>query len=136
MMAIAAPRPTGGQRRYLASRCTPRDARHHVRDRLLKWGLEGVSEAAQLVTSELVTNAVLHGDGSDVGLELVRTPESVIVMAIDDSLGVPVASNCGGCGESGRGLAIVDAVCERWGWYFTDAGRKVVWGELPAQDPA
>lgn len=134
MIALTVPSLTSEQR-YLADLYAPRDARMHVRARLAQWGLGMLSEAVEVVTAELMANAVIHSGGSEVGLGLVRTSRGVVVMAVDDSPDIPVTGGAGEMAEGGRRLALVDALCGRWGYYFDD-GRKVVWGELILAGPA
>jgi hypothetical protein len=131
MIALTVPSLTSEQR-YPSGLLAPRDARIHVRARLAQWGLGVLVQDADVVTSELMTNAVVHGDGAEVGLGLVRTARGVVVLAIDGSADVPVIGGGGALAEGGRGLALIDALCgHRWGYYF-DGERKVVWGELLA----
>jgi anti-sigma regulatory factor (Ser/Thr protein kinase) len=90
-------------------------------------------DALLLITSELVTNAVRYG-GGEVELRVIVEPGHVRVEVLDDGH-VPLAApdtppppECVG----GRGLHLVRSVAERWGTGFDDAGRTMVWAELPA----
>lgn len=131
MMTSAPAHLTGGQQHYLADEHAPADARRHVRARLAYWGLPQLSDTAELVASELISNSVAAASGDEVGLELVLTPRSLIVKASDDGPGIPAASSTDDpLAENGRGLALVAALSARTGYYFTDDGRKVVWSEI------
>lgn len=132
MMTLTPPRITGGLQRYLADEHAPAGARRHVRARLAQWGCPQLSDTAELVASELITNASQATKGNEVGLELVLTARSLMVMAIDDSPDIPAAGDADDpFAESGRGLALVAALSARTGYFFTDDGRKVVWSEIP-----
>jgi anti-sigma regulatory factor (Ser/Thr protein kinase) len=87
-------------------------------------------EDVQLVTSELVTNAVRHSSLS--GLRLSRNGDCVL-LEVDDDGGhsVPrIADQVPPTAPSGRGLVIVDRLVQRWGWRDLPGGGKRVWCEL------
>jgi len=91
-------------------------------------------DAAVLVTSELVTNAVRHAGGGDVLLLVEADARSVSVGVRDDARRHPrlVAAYEGG----GRGMLVVSALAERW-HVEEVTGGKVVWAHLRrAEDPA
>ena len=111
-----------------------REARGTVRRLLEGWGLAGLGETAELCASELATNAVLHAR-SPVLLAVALLPDAVRVEVEDESPGVIEAGPLVDDGaESGRGLAIVDALTESWGVEQHRAG-KTVWFELRRPDP-
>lgn len=83
---------------------------------------------AVLLTSELVTNAVLHGR-SDVCLELLDSHGVVRVSVGDENSRRPAAVAQDAAALDGRGLALVDAVAQRWGVEDRPLG-KAVWFEL------
>lgn len=106
------------------------NARRLVSAVLSTWGLDDLTEEAKLITSELVANALQHSGGRVMRLAISRpTPDRVRVAVSDRSRTAPSPQPVSGDGETGRGLIIVDALCDRWG---TDQRRwgKVVWGEL------
>ncbi|HTQ94033.1 MAG TPA: ATP-binding protein [Streptosporangiaceae bacterium] len=120
----------------------PPCARLHARAVLAEWGLGSVSEAAELIVSELVTNAVRisadaqrqHGGEAGVPVVIVRLAagwDRVLVEVWDSFTGGPLIGRGRLDDESGRGLLLVEAVCDRWGWRPV-RGRpgKVVWAEL------
>jgi anti-sigma regulatory factor (Ser/Thr protein kinase) len=119
-------------------------ARLHVRHLLWEWGLNGLAADAELLTSELVTNAVQVTSGQRqeaVRLRLSSDKERVLVEVWDADPQPPVPRDLGEDGtpeideEGGRGLFLVAALCTRWSWYFTEEPPgKVVWCEL-AQSP-
>lgn len=87
-------------------------------------------EAAALLVSELVTNAIVHGDGP-IQLSVDRTQHHAVlrVEVVDHGAGMPAAQVVPADALSGRGLAIVDAVADRWGIQPTSTGKRV-WFEL------
>lgn len=94
------------------------------------------SDAATLLTSELVTNAILHtasgGGNGTVTVVLVDVPDGVLVEVIDDgSVSTPVVK-----GElltpDGRGLFLVEQLAAQWG-YLRDQAGTTVWFHLVAQ---
>ena len=92
-------------------------------------GLE-CAQAADLMTSELVTNAVLHGTGRlTFG---VRTDSRLCRVEVgDDDTGRPRVSVADEVAEGGRGMLIVDALASDWGVVERGPG-KVVWFEVAA----
>lgn len=88
-------------------------------------------EAAVLVVSELVTNAVRHAGGGDVVLLVEADAASASVGVRDDARRHPelVAAYEGG----GRGMLVVSALAQRW-HVEEVAGGKVVWAHLRAAD--
>lgn len=110
-------------------RRSPSAARRFARDLFVQWEAEELWESAELLISELVTNAVTHGQSAaDVSVRLL--PDRVHVAVTDEAQDrLPQVQPRSDEGESGRGLAIIETVADRWGT-FTDGGRKTVWFEL------
>ena len=93
-------------------------------------------DAVLLVVSELVTNAVQHGD-DPIELSLAMARGSVRVEVEDGGHRAPAMSLCGNDEVSGRGLGIVAAL-GRWGCEPIEGNGKRVWcdvgtGGAPAQ---
>lgn len=86
-------------------------------------------DAVVLVTSEVVTNAVVHASG-DVSLVVRVTPGGVRVEVSDRSVVALRQGATGMLAESGRGLSIVDALASRWGVEPLPGGGKTVWFEI------
>ena len=83
-------------------------------------------DAAQLVASELVTNAVVHAH-TTIDLTLRFVAPLLHIAVRDRADGVPRLSGIiDESSESGRGLLLVDALATRWGSLFPHSG-KVVW---------
>jgi anti-sigma regulatory factor (Ser/Thr protein kinase) len=87
---------------------------------------------ALILTSELVTNAVLHG-APEITLSIRFEPAAMTVMVADAGPELPPSTvpTTGPDSVGGRGLMIVDAIATRWGITARTTGRgKIVWFEL------
>ncbi|MEW1869040.1 ATP-binding protein [Streptomyces caelestis] len=104
-----------------------------VRTRLSDWGLQEFSDSAQLCVSELVSNVITHvGRGTPASLSLsLRGARLRIELRDPDARALPTLVEASDEAESGRGMALVDALTERWGVELHD-GSKVTWCELVA----
>ncbi len=93
-------------------------------------------ETAQLLVSELVTNALDHGQGA-VGLSISRRGDVLRVEVSDASKG-PVAQVLRADFEdgSGRGLFLLAALASSWGREPVSDARSTVWFELDPPDAA
>lgn len=103
-------------------------ARRAVRAALEAAGGRHLLEAAELVTSELVTNSLVHA-GTHVSLRITAEPTAVRVEVVDGSTHTPARRGWADTAGTGRGLLIVEAFADRWGTASTAAG-KVVWFEI------
>jgi hypothetical protein len=130
-------------------------ARLHTRHVLWEWGLPGLGEHAEVIVSELVTNAVQASaqdgpaspgyDPEPLGLPVVwlwlsSDGHQVLIEVGDGSPRPPVPARSGPDVEGGRGLLLVDSLSAGWGYYSPadDTGdgqrklaRKIVWALLP-----
>jgi anti-sigma regulatory factor (Ser/Thr protein kinase) len=104
-------------------------ARAQIRERLGGWGLAELVETMELLVSELVTNALVHGAGT-IWLRLIRGPMLLCEVG-DDGPELPYVCDAADTDESGRGLQLVSCLATAWGSYRTATG-KVVWFEYPA----
>ncbi|MEV7281378.1 ATP-binding protein [Streptomyces sp. NPDC093111] len=105
------------------------EVRHALRAMLATWGAPGAGDVAELLTSELVTNALIHTDNGAVVTATVA-PEQLRVEVRDFVSGLhrsraPRAEE----GTHGRGLVLVQALADSWGVENHGVG-KVVWFEL------
>lgn len=103
-------------------------ARAVVREQLHDWGLTKPAETAELLVSELVTNAVRHSHSRPVELRLVRG-DTLLCEVDDDDHELPTLLSAGPGDEQGRGLRVVSTLAREWGASRTKAG-KTVWFEL------
>ncbi len=108
-------------------------ARRFVGETLGAWGHDALAEAARLLVSELVTNAVLHAR-TDVEVVVRRTGRGVRVDVHDHSAVTPVMRRYQDEAMTGRGLALVEELAGRWGVDRNGDG-KAVWFELKATAP-
>jgi anti-sigma regulatory factor (Ser/Thr protein kinase) len=114
-------------------------AREFTTAALRAWRLGMVADAAVTIVSELVTNAILHGSCHDpdaaepaiVGLKLRSSANELTVIVSDRSTSPPAdAATPGPCAESGRGLGVVEALADRWGWTSQGIAAKAVWATI------
>ncbi|HEY2504896.1 MAG TPA: ATP-binding SpoIIE family protein phosphatase [Streptosporangiaceae bacterium] len=103
-------------------------ARSLIRRPLRRWGLADQIPTAELLVSELVTNAVRYAQGK-IGLRLVLEG-GLVCEVMDDSAALPRLRHPDDEDERGRGLQVVSQLAQRWGARRTVSG-KVVWCELP-----
>ncbi|WUT70825.1 SpoIIE family protein phosphatase [Streptomyces sp. NBC_00670] len=109
-------------------------ARSFVRDTLQGWGFGDIVDDAVVLTSELVTNAVVHA-GTSADVLCLRTEDGVRVEVSDlyPDREVPVQSAAVSMGspdrEGGRGLQLCAALATRWGVEYTPT-HKQVWFQL------
>lgn len=114
---------------FVAGTVSATDARHFARDVLEGWGCHGLVSDAELVVSELVTNAVLHA-GTSGRLVLRLGTERLRVEVVDEGAGDPRPQPWDPLRPGGRGLLIVSEIARRWGVEHVDHDAKVVWAEL------
>lgn len=134
------PQAPGQARRFVAAACHG-------------WGLDDIVDTVQLLTSELVTNGLLHADSEmvltvallngslvvevhddDPRIPVPRQPRQDLLHDIDVSLrGEPATADPAEPPEvagsdsitGGRGLLLVDAYADAWGVESLDPGKKV-----------
>lgn len=105
-----------------------RKARDLVTSALAAWEMDDLVEVAQLLTSELVSNAVLHA-GTDFQVAVEGEPPVARVEVHDGVGAMPVPTSAPIESEHGRGLMLVSALANQWGSRMVDGG-KVVWFSL------
>jgi anti-sigma regulatory factor (Ser/Thr protein kinase) len=96
-------------------------------------GWEDHVDVVALLTSELATNAVLHGQ-RPIAVTVEAGEDRLRVEVEDAAPALPVELDPSPEVESGRGLAIVDAVADEWGAERVAGNGKVVWAELRDDD--
>jgi anti-sigma regulatory factor (Ser/Thr protein kinase) len=110
-------------------------ARQRTRMLLLEWGLPALGDSAELVVSELVTNAVRAAARLPdplVRLWLMPDParDQVLVQVWDGDAQLPVPRQSGLDEEGGRGLVLVGALSADWGVWSCADGSKVIWAVI------
>ncbi len=101
---------------------------------------ENTAETAELLISELVTNAVRfagdpartlrhseRADASLISLSIRHFPESLLIEVYDTDSNPPILSRVNEYAESGRGLMLVEALSKEWSCFFPPGGGKVVY---------
>ena len=101
---------------------------------------ESTAQTAELLVSELVTNAVrFSGDparalsyseranASLISLSLRHFPEVLLIEVYDTDSNPPILCDAGTDAENGRGLILIDALAKEWSYFFPPDGGKVVY---------
>ncbi|MBI0379655.1 ATP-binding protein, partial [Streptomyces albiflaviniger] len=96
--------------------------------RLRAWGLEDAVCTAELIISELITNALRYG-APPLHLRLLRD-RGLVCEVSDGSSTAPHMRRAATTDEGGRGLFLVAQFAQRWGTRYTPHG-KVIWAETP-----
>ncbi|MFD4370167.1 ATP-binding protein [Streptomyces sp. NPDC058486] len=124
-------------------------ARRQVMRTLIGWGMSDLVDDALLIVSELVTNAIRHGEGP-----VWHALHQVVMVDGSTAVHFAVCDHGQGCDRapqapaphgpgaeeddlfatSGRGLAIVECLTVMWGATHVD-GEHVVWADLPTHVP-
>ncbi|QNP74486.1 SpoIIE family protein phosphatase [Streptomyces roseirectus] len=102
--------------------------RKQVAERLVAWRIDAVSFTAELVVSELVTNAIRYG-AHPIRLRLIHDAATLICEVSDTSHTAPHLRRAKTWDEGGRGLLLVAQLTDRWGTRHTAEG-KTIWAEL------
>lgn len=109
-------------------------ARLHTKVILGEWDLAQVADDAEVVVSELTTNALKASwslsEPQPIVLHLLASREWLTVGVWDALPAAPEPRPHPIDAETGRGLEIVSAVCDRWGSYRPDGGGKIVWAAI------
>ncbi|MGW5444673.1 ATP-binding protein [Streptomyces asiaticus] len=133
MIVTTTARPSGHPGYTETLPCTAQSAataRRLVRTALAVWGIEHCADAATLIVSELVANAVDHTDCRVIRVTVTRpAPDVVRIAVVDKCRTLPVPRIAGANEERGRGLTVVEECAWRWGADRLPWGKRV-WGEL------
>jgi len=125
--------------------CEPSTAeigRQLLRDVLGIWRLDDLADHATLIVTELIANAARHTPCNEIRLMVERPSATRLRVGVLDRAPtrVPSLSETDVDDESGRGLLLIDAVADRWGYDLHGSGRrawaKEVWAELRIKDGA
>ncbi|SOB83123.1 Anti-sigma regulatory factor (Ser/Thr protein kinase) [Streptomyces sp. 1331.2] len=103
------------------------EARRLVRDKLTEWGLSSLVDSAELIVSELATNAVKTGCQLRMGVAVrLMTDEVVRILVRDGSRSLPVLITAGSDAPSGRGIHLVHSLTGgHWGVTPEPLGKTV-----------
>ncbi|MCU7825473.1 SpoIIE family protein phosphatase [Kitasatospora sp. DSM 101779] len=139
--------PTGGRaaqqlRRRIGQADLARisELRGELRDALRRWQVPDLIDTAELLCSELVTNAIRHTDRDAMfTARLYQVPGQgrarLRVEVEDESDLWPTRRTPGEQASSGRGLMLVEALADGWGVEPRGSGKRM-WFELSAEGPA
>ncbi|MEV5427681.1 SpoIIE family protein phosphatase [Streptomyces sp. NPDC052701] len=111
-------------------------ARHMIRAAVAAWGAPDRADDVELVAGELITNALMHTEGSAVvTLRVPAGAERRLRVEVEDSSSaLPRRREAGESGVSGRGLLLVELLADVWG-VEARGGGKCVWSEFAVAEP-
>jgi anti-sigma regulatory factor (Ser/Thr protein kinase) len=110
----------------------PRKARSWLYEALQVWDVDDPSLLADVLTSELVTNAVRHTGSTNLVLRLIWKLGRLRVEVEDEGGGDVLVEHADPRGGHGYGLLLVDHLSDAWGWEPTPSGKRV-WFEVVAR---
>lgn len=115
----------------------PACGRGHIRNVLADWGLGHLADDAELLVSELLTNAlkVSAPAGEPIFLRLLADSAQLIIEVWDHNPAIPRPRHPSDEDESGRGFTVIQAIASRWGCQHASATLKVVWAEMLTRRP-
>jgi anti-sigma regulatory factor (Ser/Thr protein kinase) len=116
------------QRLFFIAPTAPQDVRAFVRAVLDEWGVQCRDGDAEIVASELATNAVRHARSPFV-VTLTRSPAAVRIAVRDTSSDRPIRILRDDCEFGGRGVRLVAALANDWG-VVGEADGKSVWADI------
>ncbi len=102
-------------------------ARLHARNVMAEWGMSAIARTAELLVSELVTNAITASPGSVVTMRLTAGVNSALIEVHDPSPRMPELQDLEEDTEHGRGLVLVTILSAEWGVQPIPGRGKVVW---------
>jgi serine phosphatase RsbU (regulator of sigma subunit)/anti-sigma regulatory factor (Ser/Thr protein kinase) len=107
------------------------EARHMIRAAVYAWGAGERADEIELIADELITNALMHTEGSAiVTLRVLSGLDRRLRAEVEDSSSaLPRRREAGESGVSGRGLLLVDRLADVWG-VEARGGGKCVWCEF------
>ncbi|MFK4152927.1 ATP-binding protein [Streptomyces fungicidicus] len=112
--------------------------RRFIRETISAWGLTALADDLTAAVNELTTNAVQHALAAPGGaherawLGMTRTGNTVMCAVADPSPTPPSRRRPACMADAGRGLAVVDALTDQWGYTATAPGGKAVWVRISA----
>ncbi|WP_371667860.1 SpoIIE family protein phosphatase [Streptomyces sp. NBC_00289] len=112
------------------------EARHMIRTAVRAWGARDRADEIELAADELITNALIHTEGSSVvTLRVLSGGDRRLRVDVEDSSSaLPRRREAGESGVSGRGLLLVDLLADQWG-VEARGGGKCVWCEFVVPEP-
>jgi anti-sigma regulatory factor (Ser/Thr protein kinase) len=111
-----------------------RAARHFVDAALADWGLQALRDTVLLLTSEVVTNSILHAR-SAVRLEISHDARGVAVEVSDGSPRRPIQRRQSDDATTGRGVDLLDQLASEWTVHVGGAGKTLRFTVAASGDP-
>ena len=115
------------QRRILMTRrpAAAAEARRQVGAIIRAWELPVDPDIAILLTSDLVTHAIVHWDSETITLAVRSSRDQLRVDVYDTSLPLPMAVDEQGARQARPGLALVASLSAEWGSFLTFTGKAM-----------
>jgi anti-sigma regulatory factor (Ser/Thr protein kinase) len=110
------------------------EARRFVLDALSNWKLEDLADTAALLTSEVVTNSVLHAR-TPMDLVVRRLRDGVAIEVTDGSRTQPRVRRARTDSTNGRGIALLEQLASTWGVTIHGTGKTVRFTVTGDRDP-
>jgi anti-sigma regulatory factor (Ser/Thr protein kinase) len=114
-------------------------ARLHAKLLLKAWNLRNVADDAEMIVSELTTNALKASwsltDPQPIVLQLLANHERLTIQVWDALPVAPDPQSHAIDAETGRGLEIVSLLSDRWGFHHPNSGGKIVWATVELTTP-
>lgn len=101
------------------------EARSQIRATLQAWKVPVDHDIAILLASDLVTNAIIDGDGETVTLAIRCSRGQFRIDVYDQSRYLPASADGPARADTGRGLVLVAALSTEWGSFRTPAGKAM-----------
>lgn len=101
------------------------EARYLVRAAIADWDVAVDPSVAELLTSEIVTNAIRHETTETVRLQINCSCGHLRVYVHDSCRAAPMWATAAAYAEAGRGLMLVSMLSTDWGWFRTPTGKAV-----------
>ncbi|MFH8386769.1 ATP-binding protein [Kitasatospora sp. NPDC018058] len=109
-----------------------RPVRHAVKAILSYWEMAYLTDDAELLTTELLTNAIRHTESEQpIRVTLALEQRWLAIGIRDRSASAPQAHRVTTCHEGGRGLLLVESIAGAWAYRFHLDGTKTVSCRLP-----
>jgi hypothetical protein len=109
--------------------------RHFVVDALRRWRLEALVDSAGLLSTEVITNAVLHAR-TPLTVSIERVGDDCVQISVSDgSTVVPRRRQASGEATNGRGLELLDRLSASWSVISSELGKTVQFTLDGEQDP-
>jgi anti-sigma regulatory factor (Ser/Thr protein kinase) len=126
-------------RAFTCDAASLKNIRGFIRETMSDWDLGSLADDLTTVVNELTSNAVLHalaaGSGGKAWVGMARTGDTVVCAVADPSPAPPTRPATTQLADSGRGLLIVDALSDKWGYATSEPSGKTVWARVSLTSP-